>query len=124
MARLEPGGAGYVGPVILRERIQIAALGILDDDASDPVTRIVVVGAERPLKAHEHGPVLPGEADDDDRLPAAHEPVHRRAGRLLARVEAVVVVVIARVHALQDRGDRDRIEAGVVALIELALPVV
>ena len=33
------------------------------------------------------------------------------------------MVVIARVHALQDRGDRDRIEAGVVALIELAAEI-
>src|SRR5207237_6643043 len=99
------------------------ALRVLDDDAGDPVARVVVIGAERSLEPDEYRPVLPGEADDHDRLPAAHEPVHRRAGRVLARVVAVVVVVVARVHPLKDRGDRDGIEAGIVAPIELPTQV-
>jgi len=41
------------------------------------------------------------------------------AGRVLTGVVAVVVVVVPRVHPLEDRGDGDGIEARVVAAIEL-----
>src|SRR5581483_9628745 len=51
-------------------------------------------------------------------LAAAHEPVDRRLRRFLARREAVVVIVVARVETLLHRRDRRRVDPRVLALVE------
>ena len=104
----------------LRARIEVAALRIFDDDAVDPVRRIVVVGAVRTLEADDHRTVLAGEADHHHRLAAPEQPVHRGAGRVLTRVVAVIVVMVPRLHPPEHGRDRDRVQTGIPALVELA----
>src|SRR5882672_9229324 len=96
---------------------RIAALRVLDDELGELVARVVVEGAEEAGESHEQRIVLSGQADDVHGLAAPDQPVDRGLRRLLARREAVVVVVVPRVEALLHRRDRDGIDALILALV-------